>query len=207
VREKIDGARKLNLGSGWDIRPLGEGWVNLDGFVRDPRIVSHDFTRFPFPFKDDSFDAILASHVLEHVPVIYEEWNGTRRDILFRLFEELHRILRPEGRLHILVPLGGTEEALTHVGHCRQWFPKSFNYFGRPAGEEPAKYHGADFRLARVHLNRRTVVAPGLLRVGRTKLGVLEHLSVRLPPWMARWLRGRNELEAVLVARKGGQPG
>jgi ubiquinone/menaquinone biosynthesis C-methylase UbiE len=39
------------------------------------------------PYPDDSFDAVLASGVLEHVPLDYES------------LKELHRVLRVRGRM------------------------------------------------------------------------------------------------------------
>lgn len=194
--------RKLNFGSGWDVLPASEGWVNLDGFVDHPNVVKHDFTRFPFPFRDNEFDYVFASHVMEHVPFIYEDFNGTRRDVLYGIMEEFHRILKPGGRLRILSPLGRTEEAFTHVQHYRHWFPKSFEYFKRLPGQEMGKYHTANLHVERVRVNRRTVRHPGLLRIGRHKLGIEEHLMTRFPRLFGWLLLGRNEIDATLVAVK-----
>lgn len=64
-------------------------------------IRSADLTAAPFP--DDSFDVIICSHVLEHIP-------DDRA-----AFAELYRILRPGGRALLLTPYAldgkGTEEA------------------------------------------------------------------------------------------------
>jgi SAM-dependent methyltransferase len=61
---------------------------------------SADLTAAPFP--DDSFDIVICSHVLEHVP---DDAKAMR---------ELLRILRPGGRALLLTPLatdgGGTDE-------------------------------------------------------------------------------------------------
>jgi len=47
----------------------------------------------PLPIDDDAFDHVFAIHVLEHI-----------RDLV-GLMNELHRILRPTGVLHVLTPL------------------------------------------------------------------------------------------------------
>jgi len=60
--------KKLNLGCGTDHR---KGWVNLDFSELGLAEVKHDMLKFPYPFKDNEFDYILASHVLEHF--YYEE--------------------------------------------------------------------------------------------------------------------------------------
>src|SRR5262245_30808593 len=44
---------------------------------------------FRLPYPDAAFDAVIASGVLEHVPMGYES------------LKELHRVLRPDGRLII----------------------------------------------------------------------------------------------------------
>lgn len=82
--------KKLNLGCGIDIR---EGYVNLD-YVKSPGIdIVHNVEKTPYPFDDNSFDEIYASHVLEHTE---GDW--------FRIINELHRILKKNGLLIVKVP-------------------------------------------------------------------------------------------------------
>lgn len=59
------------------------------------------------PFKEDSFDGIACSHVLEHVP----------DDLI--LIKELHRVLRPGGIAVILVPIN--EENIEVPTHVRKY--------------------------------------------------------------------------------------
>jgi len=56
---------KLNLGCGLDIR---KGWVNLDAIKTKGVDVIHNLNKYPYPFKDDTFDEIFASHIIEHLP-------------------------------------------------------------------------------------------------------------------------------------------
>lgn len=76
--------------------------VDLDMFGVDAQT---DITRLPFP--DSSFDVLICSHVLEHVP-----------DDAAAI-AELCRILQPEGWAYIAVPLWGevTWEDPSIVGH------------------------------------------------------------------------------------------
>jgi predicted SAM-dependent methyltransferase len=48
----------------------------------------------PFPFKENTYDLVFASHVLEHIP-----WYRT--DAALR---EVHRVLKPGGHLQVFVP-------------------------------------------------------------------------------------------------------
>lgn len=79
------------------------------------------------PFVDNYFDIILASHTLEHI-----------RNIL-PVMQELHRVAKPKAQLQIRVPYGGCSIAFEDPTHVRQFFPKSFEYFGQMA------YNVADY--------------------------------------------------------------
>lgn len=71
-------------------RKLGEGYLTAD--LDSPRAaVRMDITDIRYP--DASFDVILCSHVLEHVP-------DDRRAM-----REFHRVLRPDGWAILLVPI------------------------------------------------------------------------------------------------------
>lgn len=80
---------RLNLGAGGQ-RIAGYLAVDSHGAAD----VRHDLTAFPWPWDDDSADAINASHVLEHF---------TRRDG-YLFLAECYRILKPYGVLTLSVP-------------------------------------------------------------------------------------------------------
>src|SRR5947207_11311388 len=54
--------------------------------------IIHDLDTFPYPFDDNEFDIVIAEHVVEHLID------------LVSVVEELHRILKPGGRLYVEVP-------------------------------------------------------------------------------------------------------
>lgn len=72
-----------------------------------PDVVVRDLRR-PLPFDDESFDAIYASHVVEHL----------YRTDAHRLLRECRRILRPGGVLRVVVPdlKAIVDEYVTHDG-------------------------------------------------------------------------------------------
>ncbi len=80
---------KLNFGCGKDIK---KGWTNVD-IQEDSQIdKSFDFEKFPYPFKDDTFDYILVDNVIEHLK--------NPKDIM----DELWRISKPGAIIDIRVP-------------------------------------------------------------------------------------------------------
>ena len=56
--------KKLNLGCGQNIL---KDYVNLDAMKLDGVDVIHDLEKFPWPFKDNTFDEVYTSHTLEHL--------------------------------------------------------------------------------------------------------------------------------------------
>lgn len=82
------GPRKLNLGSGTDIRP---GYVNLDVAALPGVDVVHDLAELPLPFDTAAFDEVLCKDILEHLDYV-------------PVLRELHRVLAPGGRLVVEAP-------------------------------------------------------------------------------------------------------
>ncbi len=126
--------QKLNLGSGEDYK---EGFVNVDWQPLTKADVEHNLNVFPYPFEDNSFDYIEAFHVLEHL------------DRPFNVMKELHRILKPGGKLVVKVP--HFSRGFTHAEHAHGFdvtFPLYFNPNFTKSG-----YFGVHFRLGKMKLN------------------------------------------------------
>jgi len=78
-----------------------------------------DLDRLPYPFADNSFDRLLAIHVIEHVA-----------DVMATM-EEFHRLVRPHGTVRIETPHYTDFSSFcdpTHRSHLNSF---SFRYFGR----------------------------------------------------------------------------
>jgi len=84
--------RYLEIGCGGSRLP---GFETLD-IVGGPNVDYVYDAAKPLPFKDNTFDLIYASHVLEHIP-----WYKTEE-----VLKEWVRILKPGGQLEIWVPDG-----------------------------------------------------------------------------------------------------
>ena len=101
---------KLNLGSGENIK---SGFVNLDYKKYKGVDIVHDMTKFPYPFKDNTFNYIEAIDVLEHISHVY----------LVDIFNELYRILKEGGQLYIKSPLDYTEVVSLDPTHIKGLTP------------------------------------------------------------------------------------
>ena len=125
---------KLNLGCGTSKR---EGFINLDWNAEVAPDITHDLNIFPYPFPDRRFSYIEAVHVLEHL------------DRPFLVMRELHRILKPGGRLVIKVP--HFSRGFTHAEHAHGFdvtFPLYFNENFTRSG-----FFGVSFSLKKMELH------------------------------------------------------
>ena len=113
--------KRLNLGAGSDVK---QGYVNLDINAGQGIDVVHDLNIFPYPFPDNSFDEILAYSILEHV------------DDLMKTMAELHRILKPGGRLDVIVPHYNGPIAWGNPTHVRTFTYESFLFFTKGFSQE-----------------------------------------------------------------------
>ena len=109
--------RILDVGCGKLKHP---GAIGLDRNPATDADVLCDLDRTPYPFCNDSFDEIRALHVVEHV-----------EDVI-RFMEELHRILRPGGRLYLLTPHYTDVGSFRDPTHRRHLNSYSFIYFTDP---------------------------------------------------------------------------
>lgn len=111
----------LDLGCGTEkIKYPNAKIVGLD-IVKYPNVdVVHDLHDLPLPFKNEEFDIVHASHVLEHI-----EKNKT----FFKLMNEIYRILKPNGIFLVRVPYWKSFIAYGNPEHTRFFSSMSFDYF------------------------------------------------------------------------------
>jgi SAM-dependent methyltransferase len=109
---------KLDIGCGDNKL---EGHIGLD-FKQFPGVdVVHDMRVFPWPFPDETFTLISASHVLEHIP----RENGVFIDVM----NEIWRVLKKDGQFRIAVPYGGSTLYYGDPTHINPIVPQTFHYF------------------------------------------------------------------------------
>lgn len=111
----------INLGCGRTRIPgsTGVDQVLIPGFVD----VVHNLNELPYPFEDNTADEIHFYHVIEHL------------DDPIKKLEEIHRILKPGGVLHLRCPHFSSNGAFTDITHKRPFSVFSFDVF------EKGSYH------------------------------------------------------------------
>jgi len=136
---------------------LSEEWNALTTLDIDPACspdVVHDLDVLPYPFDDNAFDEIHAYEVLEHFGR-QGDWRA-----FFAQFNELHRILKPDGLLVATVPAWDSPWAWGDPGHTRiitqgtLAFLSQEIYRTKIGNTNMTDYRGvysADFRLLATH--------------------------------------------------------
>lgn len=112
--------------------------IGLDKFHVSGADVIADLEK-SFPFKDNSFDMVVASHVLEHTVNF------------FSIMEEIHRVLKPKGTLKVWVPHFSSNLAYTNPDHKRFFGAYSFHIFSSDNNEN--YYSKARFKVRKIRLN------------------------------------------------------
>lgn len=143
---------KLNLGCGVDVRPAGEGWVNVDHYDA-PGVVNWDLWTFPYPLDDDSFDYVLLSHVVEHLPFVRVCRNGVEKDLLIAVLEEVYRVCRDGAIVDIYTPNGTDKMFYSNPEHSRPFLCQGL--FGLCEAREIKLTSEFRFRYVDCHVKSR----------------------------------------------------
>lgn len=114
----------LNLGSGKKIINKG---IRLDINPDVNPDVLHDLNKFPYPFKNNTFDLITMDNVIGEL------------DNLWKVMDEVHRISKDDAKIIISVPYFRSSYAFIHPNIKSFFTVQSFDYFD-PENELYIKY-------------------------------------------------------------------
>ncbi len=119
---------KLHLGCGNQIK---NSYINLD-IKKLPGVdVVHDLEKYPYPFKDNTFDVVEMHHVLEHL------------SNPLKVVEEMWRIAKPGALIIIAVPHWSHFTAYSDLTHKNYFSSSLFIYYE----ENDAEYYSNHVRF------------------------------------------------------------
>jgi SAM-dependent methyltransferase len=104
----------LDLGCGNKKRT---GTIGVDFNSRTDADIIHDLNVFPYPFDDCSIDMVYIDNTLEHL------------DNVIRVMEEIYRIVKPGGRVKVIVPYFRSLWAFIDPTHTHYFTVDSFSYY------------------------------------------------------------------------------
>lgn len=118
----------LNLGAG---NRIIEGAINHDIIKHRPEInVVWDLNNTPWPWKDNEFDRVDATAVLEHLKLT-----------LIESCNEIWRILKPGGQLVLKIPIVSSPTIHDDPTHRWFWSERCIEYL------DPTTAHGKNYEF------------------------------------------------------------
>ena len=195
IKMKDINYKKLHLGCG-EIKK--EGYVNVDWKDSTNPDVVYDLNKLPYSFGSNTFEVIEAIHVLEHL------------DKPFEVMRELHRILKPEGKLLIKVP--HFSRGFSHAEHAHGFditFPLYFN-----SDFNKSSFIGFEFKnkvmrlrwMAFFHLMPHLGYGKSTIFIFRIINKIISFFANLSPGFCSRiwcfWVGGFEEIEFNFVCKK-----
>ncbi|CAN5450492.1 hypothetical protein BH09PSE5_BH09PSE5_37040 [soil metagenome] len=154
--------------------------LNQPAGMADTFFRSANLSLQPIPFDDGMFDSVSAYDFLEHVPRILATADGSSTRFPFvELMSEIHRVLKPGGRLYAATPGFPRNESMVDPTHVNFITDRTHRYFTEP--ELGARVYGFKGRFETVRVMWM-----------RTKLAYepthpdLRHRLRRLSDWLKR---------------------
>lgn len=93
--------------------------IGMDKRKRDGVDIVHDIEEMPWPFEDEFFTRIIASHIVEHL----KPW------LMVDIMDEAWRILVPGGYMMIATPYAGSYGFYQDPTHIKGWNEATPTYF------------------------------------------------------------------------------
>jgi SAM-dependent methyltransferase len=118
----VEGPQRIVVPPGSDVLDVGcgrlkhPGAIGLDALGNTDADIVHDLDTIPYPLSADSFDHVIARHVLEHVSAP------------LTVLAELHRVTRPGGIVTIVTPHFSSSTSWTDPTHRHHFTSRSFDY-------------------------------------------------------------------------------
>jgi SAM-dependent methyltransferase len=190
LRADLDAGRpvRLNLGSGGTLK---QGFYGVDHLALPGVDVQADLNQPLDWLPDASVEEIYSRHAFEHI-----------REIL-PLMRELHRVLKPGGTLHVIVPHFSNPYYYSDLTHCHPFGLYTFFYFcdraDQPRRKVPSFYVDFRYRVERLRIRfyRHTLFDKLLAPV----VSSIVNIGIGTQTWYERrlcWLFHAWEIECVM---------
>ena len=157
------GRKVLNVGCG-SIQWPAPNVVNLDKYANCNPNVIHDLNETPYPFEDETFDLVIANHVMEHV----ENW--------WAAFNECARVCKVGGTVEVWVPGVDTDSSFGYRDHIHRI--NSMSFFG-VKGTYRAKSNAWAVENLKCHANR--------LEMKPLKIMLDDNFLNHMPQFVRQW--------------------
>ena len=106
----------LDVGCGDNKQP---DCVGMDRRKRSGVDVVHDAEDLPWPFKKDTFNRVILSHVMEHLnPKLHVE-----------IMDEIWRVMKHQGIVMLAMPYPGSQGHWQDPTHIKPWNETTPRYF------------------------------------------------------------------------------
>lgn len=107
-----------------------EGFRGIDIVKTDQTDYVFDLNQYPWPIESESTKEIHCCHYAEHIPHDINNPNDSR-DGFIQFMDEIYRILKPGGKVTIIVPYLTSTRAFQDPTHRRFLCKESFYYFNK----------------------------------------------------------------------------
>ena len=155
--------KTLDLGCGQNKR---QDAIGIDRVALPGVDVVHDLNAYPYPFADNSFDEIYATHIIEHL------------DSIIHVMAEIHRIAKPHARVVVITPHYSDFQSWNDPTHKWHLTTYSMRYF--EPGYESSYYSRARFHTESIQLD--------MARLWRS-VGIEALLNYSIKKDSLRWVR------------------
>lgn len=119
------GPIKLDIACGQNKQP---GFVGIDIAPCEGVDIVHNLWEYPWPIESGSVEVAFCSHYIEHIPMEYVTHNEKRKEAFLAFFDEVYRILTPEGQITIVAPYWSSVRCWQDPTHRRAISENSFLY-------------------------------------------------------------------------------